>query len=156
MGFFQNVKNKLGIGGVHVDLFVPGQVAHDSTQLEGKIMLTTKSEQEVLSYKVKMIEEFTKGQGDQKRMKIYDLGEVMFSLNFVIQAGEIKEFTFILPFSVVRSGLETLRDMGGALGMLGRLGSMASDERSVYYVDVHVDVKAAALDPTDRKEIRII
>ena len=156
MGFFQNVKNKLGIGGVHVELFVPGQVAHDSTQLEGKITLTTKSEQEVISCKVKMIEEFTKGRGDQKRMKIYDLGEVTFPLNFVIQPGVVKEFTFTLPFSVVRSGMDALKDMGGALGVLGKLGSMASYERSLYFVDAHVDVKAAALDPSDKKEIRII
>jgi hypothetical protein len=156
MGFFQNVKNKLGIGGVHVELNVPGQVARDSNVLEGKITLTTKSEQEVIAYKVKMYEEYTTGRGDQKRTKTYELGELKTPLNFIIQPGDSKEFSFSLPFNIVKSSNDTLKEKGGALGALGKFASYADNEKSEFFVDAQVDVKAAALDPSDKKEIRIV
>ncbi len=49
MGFFQTLKNKLGIGGVSVKCGNPGQVAKNSGELKGKIILSSKSEQEVVS-----------------------------------------------------------------------------------------------------------
>jgi sporulation-control protein spo0M len=156
MGFFQNVKNKLGIGGVHVELQVPGQVARDSSTLEGKVILTTKSEQEVLTYKVKIFEEYTTGRGDQKKTKTFELGVITNPLNFLIKPGDTKEFTFLLPFSIVKSNNDQLKEKGGALGALGKLASYADNEKSVFFVEAHVDIKAAALDPSDKKEIRII
>ncbi len=156
MGFFQNVKNKLGIGGVSVSLQVPGQVAKDSAVIEGKIILTTKSEQEIVSYKVKMVEEYTTGRGDEKKTKEYELGIVTAACGFTLKPGETKELTFTLPFSLLKSGNDELKEKGGALGALGKLGSFADNEKSKYFVDADVDVKSAALDPSDKKEIKIV
>ena len=76
MGFFQNVKNKLGIGGVSVSLQVPGQVSKSDNIISGTVTLTTKSEQEVKMITIKMIEEFTTGSGKEKKSKEFDLGMV--------------------------------------------------------------------------------
>jgi sporulation-control protein spo0M len=156
MSFFQNVKNKLGIGGVHVSLQVPGQVAKGSGVVEGKIILTTKSEQEIVSYKVKMIEEYTTGRGDEKKTKTFELGLISSPVNMVIKPGETKEFPFSLPFSLLKSDNDQLKEKGGVLGALGKMGSFASNEKSEYFVDADVDVKSAALDPSDKKEIRLM
>ena len=42
------------------------------------------------------------------------------------------------------------------MGALGKVAAFASNEKSSYYIIAEADVKAAALDPTDRKEIRLI
>ncbi|MFH0895182.1 MAG: sporulation protein [Bacteroidota bacterium] len=156
MGFFQNVKNKLGIGGVNVSLQVPGQVAKDSGVVEGKITLTSKSEQEIVSYTVKMLEEYTTGRGDEKETKELELGKIKIPESFIIKPGETKELTFSLPFALIKSNNDELKEKGGALGTLGKLGSFANNEKSKYFVDADVDVKSAALDPSDKKEIRIV
>lgn len=156
MGFFQNVKNKLGIGGVKVELQVPGQIAKDSGIIEGKIFLTTKSEQEVISFKVKMLEEYTTGRGDEKKTKEFELGVFKAPAGFVIKPGDSKELSFSLPFSLVKSNNDELKEKGGALGTLGKMAAFASNEKSKYFVDATVDVKSAALDPSDKKEIRVI
>lgn len=156
MGFFQNLKNKMGIGGVSVSLQVPGQVAKDSGAVVGKINLTTKSEQELVSYKVKMYEEFTTGRGDDKKTKTFDLGTISAPLGYSIKPGEAKEIEFSLPFNVLKSNNDELKEKGGALGALGKMGSFADNEKSVYFIDAEVDVKAAALDPSDKKEIRLM
>jgi hypothetical protein len=49
MGFFQMIKDKLGIGGVSVKLDVPGQAGKADEKLEGKLLLSSKSDQEVVS-----------------------------------------------------------------------------------------------------------
>ncbi len=156
MGFFQNVKNKLGIGGVSVSLQIPGQAAKAENNLSGTITLTTKSDQEVKMITVTMIEEFTTGSGNEKKYKEFELGMVKIPGEFVIKPGDLKEITFQLSYSVVKSNADHLKDKGGVLGALGSLSAMASNEKSVYYVKAVADVKAAALDPSDKKEIRLI
>lgn len=156
MGFFQTIKNKLGIGGVKVTLQIPGQVSKDGANIEGTVVLTTKSEQEVVDITVKMIEEYTTGRGDDKSTKEYDLGEVKIPGNFTIKPGETKEIAFNLPYTLLKSNNDTLKEKGGALGALGKVGSFANNEKSAYFIDAEADVKAAALDPSDKKGIKLV
>lgn len=156
MGFFQTIKNKLGIGGVKVALTVPGQASKAAGSVDGKITLTTKSEQEVVSVKVKLIEEYTTGRGDDKKTKEFTLGEATVSGGFTIKPGESKELSFTLPFAIIKSNNDELKEKGGALGALGKVSAFASNEKSEYFVKVEADVKAAALDPTDRKAIKLV
>lgn len=156
MGFFQTIKNKLGIGGVKVNLQVPGQVAKSAGVVEGKVVLTSKSDQEVVTITVKMIEEFTTGRGDDKKTKEYTLGETKISQGFAIKSGETKEVTFSLPFSILKSNNDELIEKGGALGALGKVSAFASNEKSEYFVIAEADVKSAALDPDDKKAIKLV
>ena len=156
MGFFQTIKNKLGIGGVKVSLQVPGQVAKDAGFLEGKITLTTKSEQEVKEIEVKIFEEYTTGRGDDKKTKTFTLGEMKIPAGYTLKPGDSKEIPFSLPFSVIKSNNDNLKDKGGVLGALGKMGSFADNEKSAFFVEADADVKAAALDPSDKKEIRLV
>lgn len=156
MGLFQSIKNKLGIGGVNVSLQVPGQVAKDSNNLEGMITLTTKSEQEIKEMTVKMIEEYSTGKGDEKKTKEFELGVVKFPAAFTITPGETKEIPFSLPFSVLKSNNDELKEKGGVLGTLGKVAAFATSEKSLYFVIAEADVKAAALDPSDKKEIQLV
>lgn len=67
MGFFQTIKNKLGIGGVSVELQVPGQVPKTSERLACKTIITSKSDQYLVRLDAKLIEEWTTGRGDDKK-----------------------------------------------------------------------------------------
>lgn len=156
MGFFQNIKNKLGIGGVSVNLEVPGQIAKDSGTVSGKIVLTTKSDQELVSYKVKMYEQYTTGRGEEKTTKTFDLGTTNGKLDYSIKPGETKEIEFSLSFQLAKSNNDELKAKGGALGALGKMGAYADNEKSAYFIDAEVDVKSAALDPSSKKEIRLV
>lgn len=156
MGFFQTIKNKLGIGGVSVELKVPGQISKDGGKVEGVIILTTKSEQEIVGMSVKMLEEYTTGRGDEKKTKTLELGAVKLPGSFTIKPGETKEIPFSLSFSLVKSNNDELKEKGGAMGAIGRLGAFANNEKSAYFVDADVDVKSAALDPSDKKEVKLV
>ena len=156
MGFLSTIKNKLGIGGGKVDLQCPGQVAKADGQIVGKVVLTTKSDQEVVSIKITVIEEYSTGRGDEKTEKTFTLGELNLPGGFAIKTGETKEVPFTVPFAVLMSDNDELKAKGGALGTLGKLGAFANAEKSEYFVEAEVDVKAAALDPSDKKAVKLV
>ena len=156
MGFFQNMKNKLGIGGVKVQLQVPGQIAKADGTVDGKVVLTTKSEQEIVNITVKLIEEFTTGRGDDEKTKEFELGSVVLPGGFTIAPGDTKEIPFTLPFEILQSNADDLKEKGGALGMLGKAAKFANKENSEYHIDAEADVKSAALDPSDNKEVKLV
>lgn len=156
MGFFSNLKNKLGIGGVNVELRAPGQAAKADGQISGSVVLTTKSDQEIVSIKVKVLEVYTTGRGDDKKEKTYTLGEVDLPAGFAIKTGETKEIPYTVPFKILKSDNDELKEKGGAMGAIGKLGAFANAEKSEYFVEAEADVKAAALDPSDKKAIKLV
>ncbi len=156
MGFFQNMKSKLGIGGVKVELRIPAQAGKADGTVSGTIVLTTKSDQEIKGIEVKMLEEYTTGRGDSKETKEFTLGQVKLSEVFTIKTGETKEIPFTLPFSILKSSNDELKEKGGALGALGKVGAFADNEKSDYFIDADVDVTSAALDPSDKKPIKLV
>ena len=156
MGIFKKFKDKLGIGGVKVELQVPGQVDKTTNSVSGKIILTTKSDQEIKDITVAMLEEFSTGRGDDTEEKEFELGKITLPGGFEIKTGETKEIDFELPFQLVKSNADELKEQGGALGTLGKLGKFANNEKSSYFIDAEADVKSAALDPSDKKEIRLV
>ncbi len=156
MGFFKNIKDKLGIGGVKVELKTNGQASKESKTIDGTVVLTTKSEQEIVNIEVKFMEKFTTGRGDDKTEKEFELGKVVIPANFKITPGETKEIPFSVPFQLVKSNADELKEKGGALGTLGKVAAFANKEVSEYYLDAEADVKSAALDPSDTKEIKLV
>ncbi len=156
MGFLQSIKNKLGIGGVSVALSVPGQVSREAGTVQGRITLTTKSDQNIVDFTVKMYEEFTTGRGEEKKTKEYVLGEIKIPGGFTIKTGETKVINFTLPFKTLNSNNDDLKQMGGAMGAIGKMGSFANNEKSEYFIQATADVKSAALDPDDKKDIKLV
>lgn len=146
----------MGIGGVKVELQIPAEAAKADGTITGKIILTTKSDQEVKGIEVKVVEEYTTGRGDDKTTKEYTLGEIKFSEVFAIKTGETKEVPFTVTFSILKSGNDELKEKGGALGALGKVGAFADNEKSKYFVEADVDVTSAALDPSDKKQIKLV
>lgn len=157
MGFFQKLKNKLGIGGVKVRLDIPAEVPkEDSGEIAGKIILTTKSEQEIVDLTVKMLEEYTTGRGDNESTQDIELGEIEIDGGFTIKPGETKAIDFVVPYTLVKSNNDELKEQGGMMGKLGKVAAFASGEKSKYFIEADVDVKSAALDPSDKQQVKLV
>ncbi len=156
MGFFQTLKKKLGIGGVKVALQVPGHVDKDAEHIEGKLSLTTKSEQEIVYIEFKLVEKYTRGRGDSKSTTEFTLGEIKNTEAFTLKPGETREVPFILPFVLLKSRHDKLKEKGGASATVGKLGAFANAEKSDYFVQTFVDVKGVVLDPTDTKRVKLV
>ena len=156
MGIMSGIKQALGVGGVKVSLTLPEQVEKSKGQIEGNLALSAKSDQEILKLTVTITESYTTGRGDEETTKEYDLGEVNLPAPFQMKAGEAKEVPFVLPFKLLKSDADVLKEKGGALGMLGKASAFANAEKSTYKVKAEADVKGTMIDPSDEKDIKLV
>jgi len=156
VSFFSKIKQGLGIGTASVALQVPGQVAKDSSEIPGKVILTGKSDQKVKSIKVRLIEVYTTGRGEDKKTKEYELGQVELGQPFDLKKDERKEIEFKLPFKLALSGSQSLAEQKGALGALGKMAVFAGNEKSEYQVKAVADLEGVALDPSESTPIRLV
>jgi hypothetical protein len=156
MAFFSKVKQFFGAGTVKVELTVPAQVPKVAGQFKGRVAVNAVSDQHILELTVKLTESFSTGRGAEKTEKEFELGKVMLAQAFDMKQGEQRWFDFELPFQLLKSNADELKEMGGALGMLGKAGAFVNAEKSSYKVTAEADVKGAAIDPSDDKQIQLI
>lgn len=153
MSFFAKIKQFFGAGTVQVQLTVPPSVEKARLEVPGTIQLKALSDQHILELTVELEEEWESGRGDDKTTKTFELGKLVIASAFDMKLGEEKTFEFVLPYQLVKSNADQLKERGGALGALGSVSAFASGEKSKYKVKVEADVKGAALDPSDDKQI---
>jgi SpoOM protein len=156
MSFFDTVKNWFGIGGVKAVLAIPGQIEKTAGKVAGTVTLTTKSEKLVKNIQVRFEEEWSTGRGEDKTSKTLILGQFDVADAFTIKPGDTKVVNFEVPFSMVKSQNDEMKEKGGVLGGLGKMASMMDAEKSTYSVIAEVDVDKVALDPSDRKNIKLM
>ncbi len=156
MSFLNKIKQGLGIGTAKVTLQIPAQVAKDNAQVEGKVLLTAKSAQKVKSIKLRFVERYTTGRGQEQQTKEYELGVLALNTPFELQADETREIEFALPFQLALSSNQSLAEEKGVLGALGKAAVMAKAEKSEYQIEATADLEGVALDPSDTKEIRLV
>lgn len=144
------------MGGVSIDFTVPSQIDKSTQTVKGQITLTTKSDQEILKMEAILEEEFKTGIGDSKTEKRFELGKWTDFSHFTIKPGEVKTFDFEINFEEIKSASDQMAEKSGALGALGKGVKFLNNEKSRFFVVINVDVKSAVLDPTERKEVKLI
>ncbi len=158
MSFFGKLKQGLGIGTAAIELTVPPQVVGTSGEIRGKLTITGKSDQKVKAIRVRLMETHTTGHGEDRKSREYTLGEAALHSGepFDLKAAEVREFDFVLPFSLAKSSAQALADRGGALGALGKAAVLAGGEKSEFHVRAVADLENVALDPTDSKPVKLV
>ena len=150
MGMMDTIKRWLNIGGVVIKLELPSNsIAKNGNEIVGQVNLVSNSKQQVLKLTYKLIQEITTGSGDKKETKKNVLGELRVAEVFEIKPGETKVLEFNLGYSIP----QTLKDKGGMLGAVGKIGAFAKSEKIAYYVTADCDVKGTALDPSDKVQV---
>ncbi len=156
MSFFQKIKQVLGFVGIKVTLEVPETFSRNGNTIQGKVVITSKSDQHILSVGVKFEEVWRVGKGEDETMKNFDLGEWKDETAFDIKAGETKIFPFTLNYSLIKSENDRMIDSGKVGKALGGLGKLMDGEKSNFWLNAMADVKGAAFDPNCAKELKIV
>ncbi|MBD3362284.1 hypothetical protein GF362_01035 [Candidatus Dojkabacteria bacterium] len=156
VGFFQKVKQWLGIGGVKVKLDVPPEVNSDDNEIKGKLLLTAKSEQHVKSYEIVFEEKWQYKKNGETKYKTIQLGKRVVEEPFDIKEGEEKEIEFSCPFQFAKTMEDELKDKGGVLGAIGSASAFVKGHKSTYWLKATVDVDKTAIDPSANKIINVV
>ena len=157
MGLFSKIKKGLGIGTAKVELVdVPTQVTKSTEEISGKVTITAKSDQKVLSVRVAVVELSTSEFNGQQREMKKDLAFAKLD-GFELKANE----TRTLPFTIqlVTGGTMSVNIFGGTLSISG--GTGLSSSNSVfspikYQIVAVADCEGVAIDPTDAKALSIL
>ncbi|OGO07612.1 MAG: hypothetical protein A3K46_00145 [Chloroflexi bacterium RBG_13_60_9] len=171
MSFLNKIKQGLGIGTLEAKLNVPGQIDGNAGKFEGDFILTAKSNQLIkeVGVKFEMVRrwEETKHRRDSKgnqhsysstQSQTTELGNYIDHTPFEMKANDTKTIHFTIPFQKMnpRSSADAAIEQGGVSAVLGTISKLAStmrNERVEYKVEGKVDLKDAAIDPSDSRKI---
>ena len=152
---FGKLKQFVGMVGVNVVLEIEEtQLSMSDDTVTGLIRVSAKQEQQITQVKATMKQAIMEGTGQERQRRDYYIGEtVITSTPFTIKPGEEKEFPFSLSFTRRQTMGQMLSEKGGVLGAMGAVGKFMDNERDEFWVNGMADVKGAALDPNDNKQI---
>ncbi len=150
---FGKVKKWLGIEGVKLELVLPEFVLEKAGVLEGMLQFQSMNHQTISGFKVVLIERYTRGRGDEKRIDEYELGSITIKQEIEVPADEMIEIDFTLPFSMVNSEIDQFGARNFLFGGVAKLAKMTRAVKSEYRVEAEATVKGVALNPFDKKSI---
>ena len=152
---FGRVKRWLGIEGVKLELDVPGEVREKEGAVEGVLRFYSMNAQTVTHIKVVMIEHYSRGRGKEKLIDEYELGDLDLFRNIEIPAHEEVEVPFRLPFTLIKSDVDSFGDRNLLFGGLANLARLTRNARSEFRLEAEARVKGTALNPFDKKQIHL-
>lgn len=149
------VKNWLGIEGVKLELVLDERPLAFPNRLEGQIRLKSIRPQTVLSVTIVLIERYSRGRGEDRLVDEYQLGSIQLTDIIEVAPGEVVERPFSLPFERIQSDVDTFGGRNLLFNGMARLARWSRKVESEYRLEAEAEVKGVALNPFDRKSVKI-
>ena len=153
---FGKVKKWLGIEGVKLELVLPDMAFEEVGAVSGKVRFYSKNAQTVTRIRLVMIETYSRGRGKERLVDEYLLAEITLDKRINVPVDEQIEIDFTLPFESVKSGMDEFGDKNLLTGGLAKLAKTISNVQSAYRIEAEAKVEGTALNPFDRKIIKLI
>lgn len=153
---FGKVKKWLGIEGVKVELLLPEMVFEEVGAVSGQLVFHSKNEQVVKSVSLKLIEKYSRGRGQEKLVDEYLLGEITLKQRIVVPTDEPIGVDFTLPFQLQKSNVDEFGDKNFLTGGLVSLAKKLQAVNSEFRIEAVADVEGTALNPFDKKTIKLV
>ena len=146
------VKKWLGIEGVKLEIVIAPEQRRRSGKVEGRLRFQSLNAQTVTSIRIALVEKYTRGRGKEKLIDEYELGEINLKQTIEVPAEEIVEIPFTLPFKLIKSEMD---EFGDRNFLYGRAAKAIQSVRSDYRLEAEAKVKGVALNPFDKKFIKL-
>ncbi len=153
---FGKVKKWLGIEGVKVELLLPDMAFEQVEAVSGQVMFHSKNAQVVTALRLKMVEKYSRGRGQEKLVDEYVLGNISMNKTIKVPAEEPIAVDFTLPFQIKKSNVDEFGEKNFMAGGLVSIAKKIQAVNSEYRVEVEADVEGTALSPFDKKVIKIV
>jgi hypothetical protein len=153
MGLWSTIKGWFNIGGVSVKIQdLNPRVSRSANTLNAKVVLTTKTDKQILKLKYMFLWKKTTGKGAEQKTEQQIYGQSSMESPFELKAGETKELDMRIDYVIP----PRLQDRGGVLGAVGKLGAFASSERDEYLVIAQASVKGAAFGASATVPVQLV
>lgn len=149
------VKKWLGIEGVKLEIVVTPEQRRRNGKIEGRLRFQSLNAQTVTSIRIALVEKYTRGRGKEKLIDEYELGEINIKQTIEVPAEEIVEIPFTLPFKLIKSEMDEFGDRNFLYGGLARAARALQAVRSDFRLEAEAKVKGVALNPFDKKFVKL-
>jgi hypothetical protein len=150
---FGRVKKWFGIEGTKIRLHVLSVYPQDVKTINGEIEVYSKRTETVLSIKLKFIEIYTRGRGDEKRIDEYLLGTWQLNEPFEVGEGNTEMIFFKLDFDPVQSAMDERAGRGllrkGFVSLMKSMKGVSSD----YVIQAEATVEGNTWDPIAKAKV---
>ncbi len=153
---FGKVKKWLGIEGVKVELVLPEMAFEEVGAISGQLVFHSKNPQVVQSVKLKMVEKYSRGRGQEKLVDEYLLGEITLKKRIEVPAEEPIAVDFTLPFQLQKSNVDEFGAKNFLTGGLVSLAKKLQSVKSEFRIEAEADVEGTALNPFDKKIVNLV
>ncbi|MDZ4710303.1 MAG: hypothetical protein SH818_18025 [Saprospiraceae bacterium] len=150
------VKLFFGIEGIKVDLDIPVEFRLTDKVIEGVLRLHSKSAQTLKTLEIKLVETYQRGRGKEKRTNEYIWGRIEWNESLYIPALGEKIIDFRLPVTPQLSGMDEMAGKSIVHRKIASLATMLKNASSQFHVEVSTRIEGTALNPTEKKEIKLI
>ncbi|MEL7021962.1 MAG: sporulation protein, partial [Bacteroidota bacterium] len=141
------VKDWLGIEGVKIELDIPDTAVREVGTVVGRIKFYSMRAQTVHCIRVKMIERYSRGRGDEKLTDEYQLGSILIERLISVPPNEMVEVKFALPFMTVKSDMEEFGERNILFKGLSKVAKRLHAVSSTYRIEAEASIKGVALSP---------
>ena len=149
----KKMKNWLGIEGVKLELALPQEIRAEVRELHGLVRLSSLHAQTVTRIRVRLVERYQRGRGEEQLTDEYTLGQIDLDRPVAVPAAGSVDVPFVLPYVRAQSGADRLADKNILFGGLAKLAKWASQVKSDYRVEAEAEVVGTALNPFDQQPI---
>lgn len=149
------LKRVLGIEGVKVFLDTPEILEKNASVYTGKIILSSITDATVEQINIKILEKYERGNKQDKRIDIYEIGNLSITKDIVIKANTKNEIEFRLHYFLPKSEMDVLGEKNLILKGIVFVAKYFKKVKSEYSIEVEVLVKDTRLHPFDKKILKI-
>jgi hypothetical protein len=152
---FGKVKQWLGIEGVKLDIEFPDIIPEKAGLIEGKIRLQSMHTQLVTALRLKLVERYSRGRGENKLVDEYTIAEWSLVEEIKVIECQTVDIDFALPFKLVKSDVENFGSKNFLFKGIASLAHFSRNVLSQYRLEAEADVRGTALSPFARRDIII-
>lgn len=153
---FGKVKKWFGIESLKMKLDVLEAYPRKVETINGQIEFSSKHPETVVYIKIKLLERYERGRGENKKIDEYLLGEWVHDEHFVVDEERPKSILFKMPFQFLKSPIEKV----GASNIFGKgimnVAKMMKAAKSEYRIEAEAVVEGSKINPFDKAKIVFI
>ena len=149
------VKKWLGIEGVKLVLQIPEGQALVNEVVMGSIQLQSMNTQTVTGIRIVLIERYGRGRGEERLIDEYELGATELKESFTVEPDQLVEREFRLPFQKLQSEVDNWGDRNVVNQQLAKAARWIRNAESQYRIEAEAKVQGVALNPFDKKVIKL-
>lgn len=150
---FESFKNFFGVDTIKMVFNTLPAYPTDIATINGELEFRATSPKIIQQISIKLIETFSRGAGQTKKVDEYELGFLQINERIEIQANQPQAVFFKLPFALLRSNVDKLADANFLLKGMVNFAKSFKSVQSQYEIIAEALLEGSDLRPFAKKQL---